>query len=203
MAGLAILLPIVITYWLAMFLVHLLTKPFLGVTSYLFYSLGWNTSSQALTWVSQGLILTTLFIAIFTLGWIGRLFLVEALLNFGDSLVHKIPFVNKLYKGIQDVVQSVFHSDNPSFSKVVLVPFPHSSAYSVGFITRETMNEPALDNKGFVSVFVPGTPNPSMGFMLSFKKSDLIPLDMEPSKAVKFIVSCGVILDKPEKEHVL
>lgn len=195
-AGLAILLPIVITYWLVMFLVNLLTKPFLGTTANFIQSMGFQGSHDTITWLSQFLILLLLFACILIIGVFGRMFLVEALLSLGDKFVHKIPLINKLYKAIQDVVHSVFHGDNPSFSKVVLVPYPHSDAYALGFITRESMMEPSLDEKGIISVFVPGTPNPSMGFMLSYKRSDMIPLDMDTSKAIKFIVSCGVIYQK-------
>jgi uncharacterized membrane protein len=196
MAGLAILLPIAITYWLVMFFTRLFTKPFLGFANRLFTDFGWHGSPELLVFFSQILILATLFLVVIAVGFIGRLFLVEALLSFGDRFVHKIPLVNKLYKAIQDVVHSVFHNENPSFSKVVLVPFPYEGSYSVGFITRETMMEPSLDKKDLVSVFVAGTPNPSMGFMLTFKKQDLIPLEMETSEAIKFIVSCGVITPK-------
>ena len=198
-AGLAILLPIVITYWLVMFLVRLLTTPFLGVTTNFLQSMGYSGSHETITWLSQALILIVLFAVILLIGLIGRLFLVEALLDFGDKFVHRIPLVNKLYKAIQDVVHSVFHEDNPSFSKVVLVPYPHTDAYALGFITRESMLEPTFDEKEMISVFVPGTPNPSMGFMISYKKSDLIPLDMDTSKAIKFIVSCGVIFNPKDK----
>ena len=44
-----------------------------------------------------------------------------------------------------------------------------------------------------ISVLIPTTPNPTTGFLLMFKRKDLIYLDLKPDEAIKFIVSCGVI----------
>lgn len=189
MTGLAILLPIVITYMLVMFFVRLLTNPFVGIVEYFFHQMGWVKAPETLKFVSQMLILVFLFSFTLFVGFIGRLFLVAALLNWGDCLLKKIPIVSKIYKAIQDVVRSVFSSEKSSFSEVVLVPFPQPDSYSIGLVT-ETQNR-----KDAISVFVPGTPNPSMGFMLSFNKDEVIPLDMDVQKAFKFIVSGGMIHD--------
>lgn len=189
MTGLAILLPIVITYMLVMFFVRLLTNPFVGIVEYLFHQMGWVKAPETLKFVSQMLILLFLFSFTLLVGFIGRLFLIRSLLNLGDALLQKIPIVSKIYKAIQDVVNSIFSSEKSSFSSVVLVPFPQPQSYSIGFVTQ-TQNK-----KDAVSVFVPGTPNPSMGFMLSFKQNEVIPLDMDVQKALKFVVSGGMIHD--------
>jgi len=42
-----------------------------------------------------------------------------------------------------------------------------------------------------VNVFVPTTPNPTSGFLLMFKKKEIIYLDMSFEQASKFIVSAG------------
>ena len=44
------------------------------------------------------------------------------------------------------------------------------------------------------AVFIPTTPNPTTGFLMMFDKSELIYIDMKPEDAIKYIVSCGVII---------
>ena len=55
-----------------------------------------------------------------------------------------------------------------------------------------------MDNNR-VSVFVPGTPNPTMGFMLMFEKSKIIEIDMKVEDALKFVVSCGIMFSGYKK----
>lgn len=196
MTGLAILLPIVVTYLLVMFIVHLLTDPFLGLIQPLFHSVGWQIGQESLTWASQGLILLTLFAICLLAGFLGRFLIGEMALNLGDKLLHKIPLIRKIYPSIQEMVHALFKSDQPSFSEVVLVPYPHRGAYSVGFITRHSMPETSRQKDHLISVFVAGTPNPTMGYMLSYPEDQLIPTRLTPQNGIKLIASFGVIYEK-------
>ncbi len=45
----------------------------------------------------------------------------------------------------------------------------------------------------YVSVYVPTTPNPTSGFFLMMKSSDVIELDMTVDEALKYIISMGVV----------
>lgn len=166
-AGLAILLPIAITYMIVMFFVDLVTTPLQGlITSHL-------------------LILALICLIALLTGLLARAFLFQALLKQGSRLLAKLPTINRIYCLLYDVVHSLFSSDKPSFSQVVLVPFPNSLAYSFGFVTESPT---PTDH---VTVYIPGAPNPSAGYLLAFKREALIPLDMDVAKAFKFIVSGG------------
>ena len=46
-------------------------------------------------------------------------------------------------------------------------------------------------NQDLINVFVPTTPNPTSGFLLMFKKEEVIYLDISFEEASKFIVSAG------------
>lgn len=200
--GLAILLPIVLTCVIAAFILRMLTKPFLNLTEQIFFLFAGHdhiiaTHPAALHLFAQILIALLLFGLIVFIGFIGQLFLAKVFFAFGDKIIHNIPFVNKIYKATQDVIQNFVNPHTSSFSQVVLVPFPNKNSHSLGFITREGL--PAITScaeSKLVSVFVPGTPNPTMGFMLLFEKEQLIPIDLRVDEALKFIVSCGVICEK-------
>ncbi|MGK5594713.1 MAG: DUF502 domain-containing protein [Parachlamydiaceae bacterium] len=201
--GLAILLPVILTCMIMAFFLRLLTKPFLGLTQHLFVVFAGQDHLIAahpylLQFLSQILIAITLFAVIVLFGFAGQLVLAKLFFHLGDRLIQKIPIVNKIYKAIQDVIASFFNPNTPSFSQVVLVPFPNKNSLSVGFITREGLPTNHCKATSLISVFVPGTPNPTMGFMLLFEKEQLIYTHLKVDEALKFIVSCGVILEKKE-----
>ena len=82
-----------------------------------------------------------------------------------------------------------------------MAPFPTESTYSLGLVSRESPKT-CEEAKGseLISVFVPTTPNPTTGFLLMYKKEDLIFIDMKTEDAIKYIVSCGVIVPETPKE---
>ena len=205
--GLLVLLPLVVTIAVVVFLVNFLTKPFIGFVSTILAKfdiinrgLFFLTPQQTLRYGSQILILVFLFFVVVLIGIITKWFFIKALLRLGDRILHKIPLVNTVYKTTQDIIKTLFVSDKNSFKQVVMVPFPKEGSYVIGLIARESP-EYCSDVAGstLFSVLVPTTPNPTTGFLLMYKKEDLIFLDMKPEDAIKYIVSCGVIIPGGKK----
>lgn len=200
--GLVILLPLTLTVLVIGFVIRLLTQPFIGLVSNFFAQLNivnrgflFLSPEQLLRYGSQLLILAVLFLAAVFLGMITRWFFINALFRLGDRILHKIPIVNTVYKTTQDIIKTLFVSDKNSFKQVVMVPFPSPGTYMVGLIAREAPNQCSKAvNDELISVLIPTTPNPTTGFLIMFKKSDLVYLDIKPEDAVKYIVSCGVII---------
>lgn len=203
LTGLAIFLPLAITIAIVVFLVNFLTKPFVGLTADILSHINWPFSPEKfIHYGSKVLTLIFIILMIFVLGLFGRWFLFRAFLNLSNFLLHRIPLVNKVYKTLQDMFKTLLSSDQRSLQQVVMVPFPYPDCYSIGFLSREspeTCSDTAQAD--LISVFVPTTPNPTTGFLMLFKREDLIYLDMKTEDAVKFIVSCGVIT--PESESTL
>lgn len=197
--GLIFLLPVALTLMFVMFIVNILTKPFLGlVTDFLQHThllkAPFFSHPQMTLIVSKVLILLFLFMAILIVGVVARWLLVRYIFRFGEALLHKLPLVNKVYKASQDVVHTILSPDTTTFKKVVLVPFPNSKGLSIGLITKEDASlNVGTQSHDLISVFVPGTPNPTMGFMLLYRKDQLIYTDLTVDQALKCVVSCGVI----------
>jgi uncharacterized membrane protein len=108
--------------------------------------------------------------------------------------VKKIPFVRTIYRTCQDVIKTIFTSKTNSFKQVVLVKFPNPNTYSLGFLTGDQMPgfQDCVHGSG-ITVFIPTTPNPTSGFLMMYKREDVLYLDMKVEDAFKFIISCGVI----------
>lgn len=206
--GLIILLPLAVTIAVVVFAVNFLTKPFIGFVSqflsktslkeigFLFF-----TPEQVLLYGSKLVILIGLILITLLLGFIARWFFFTTLIKISDKIIHRIPLVNKVYKTTQDIIKTLFASDKDSFKQVVMAPFPNAETYSLGLVSRESPKTcQNASSSELISVFVPTTPNPTTGFLLMFKKEDLIFIDMKTEDAVKYIVSCGVII--PEKDQM-
>ena len=199
--GLVILLPVALTMAIVAFIFNLLTTPFLGAVRTVFehyhlFEKGFlflNTS-QLQTFVAQILILSSLFFLTIGLGFIARWFFFHAIIKFAEYLVKKIPFVSTIYKTCKDVIKTIFTSKTNSFKQVVLVRFPNVNTYSIGLITREEIaGLKQTTHADAVPVFVPTTPNPTSGFLVMYKKQDIIYLDMKVEEAFKYIISCGLL----------
>ena len=109
----------------------------------------------------------------------------------GDRFVRHIPVVSKIYKALRDVIDTLFSSKGNSFSQVVLVRFPHSGMLAVGLIAK--VQTPEHHDKE-VSVYIPGAPNPTAGFILNYRYEELSFVDVKVEEAMKFIISCGIMV---------
>jgi len=206
--GVVILLPLALTAIIVIFLINLLTEPFIGFVQSALDHYGFTDTQiflfntpQVQLFISRVLILIVLFLFTLSLGALARWFFFNSLLKMWDYLIHKIPFVRTVYKTSQDVINTILTTDTRSFKQVVVVPFPSADSHSVGLVTRENIRDiPHRENESLVAVFVPTTPNPTSGFLMLYPEEDLIYLDMKVEEALKYIISCGVILNEPFKE---
>lgn len=202
LAGLVTLLPLAVTFWVLSLVVNFLTKPFAGAVSSFFTNqtaFSQYMPQQAVHPISQILVLLGLFFFTLLLGFVARRLFFSQLLRLGDRLLHKIPLVNKVYKTSKEIVQSLFDAKNGSFQQVVLLPFPYKEAYCLGLISNGSPTT-CSDSVGMelISVFIPTTPNPTTGYLVLCRKADLIYLDMKSEAAIKYVVSCAVILPDTE-----
>jgi uncharacterized membrane protein len=199
LTGLVIILPLTITVWFISFFVHLCTRPFEAVTKEFLFSLqlfqnGWwiFTQDQVILFTSTVAIVCGVIAVLFLVGLIGRWFFIRYTLRALESLLSRIPLVNKVYKACRDFTDVLFSSSSSSFSQVVWVPFPSPRQRSIGLVTNEiSIQLPNGTERLFTSVLVPGTPNPTVGFSLLYPKQDITNTDVSAHSALKWIISCG------------
>lgn len=191
-AGLITLLPLAVSVWFALFLVHFLTKPFMGGASELMKAL--YIPEHLIVPLSQLLILIGLFLFVLALGLFAQKFAINLLLKLGDKVLHKIPLVNKVYKTSKDLIHAIFSGEKKSFQSVVMLRFPYEECFVLALVAREGPKQCCISTKQeLVTVYIPTTPNPMTGFLVMRPKSDLIPLKMSTEEAIKYIISCGVV----------
>lgn len=197
--GLAILLPLALTLAIVLFIFNLLTEPFVGIVKAFLGHLGlfqngflFLSSDQVQKVISQVIILLLLFVFTIGLGILGRWFFIHTLIRLWERVVARIPFISSVYKACKDVIRTLFAESSTSFKQVVLVPFPSKDISAIGLVTKDNISI-GKSTESLIAVFVPTTPNPTSGFLMLYKRDDLIFLDMKVEDALKYILSCGVI----------
>lgn len=182
-AGLLVLLPVGVTAWV-------LVKTFIQVDGFLGDLISRYTGHRI---PGTGFVAT--IVIIFLVGLFASNLLGRKLISLGEYILNRIPFVNKIYVGVQQISAAILHKNKPLFREVVLIEYPRLDVYAVAFKTNE-MASPLQDTDGeeLVSVFVPTTPNPTSGFLLLLRQSDVISLPISVDEGVKLVISGGSVL---------
>jgi uncharacterized membrane protein len=76
----------------------------------------------------------------------------------------------------------------------LLVQFPAPGRWTIAFQTGEPTGEVARHlGEGFISVYVPTTPNPTGGYFLVLPRSEVIELEMSVDEALTYVLSMGAV----------
>jgi uncharacterized membrane protein len=133
-------------------------------------------------------------ILIFICGLITASYVGNKIVQSGEDLLYRIPFVRNIYQAIKRFSDTMVMDRRSSFKRVVLVEFPRKGLYTIGFVTGkpdlEFKKEPG-DN--YTSVFLPTTPNPTSGYLIIVPEDELIEVHMSVEEALTYIISVGIV----------
>lgn len=136
-----------------------------------------------------GLGIIILISIITLLGFAGQMFFIRPLRIFFDKFLESVPVVKVVYSTLKDFM-SAFVGQEKKFNKPVLVKVNTiSELEKIGFITTGDLSELGIKDK--VAVYFPHSYNFS-GEMFIVPREHVKPLDIQPSEAMKFVVSGGV-----------
>lgn len=141
-----------------------------------------------------GVLLTLAILLV--VGAIASNFVGKKLVNIGDRIVARIPVVRGIYSSVKQVSDTLFSESGNAFRKAVLVQWPRTDVWTIGFVTGTPGGDVTTYLRGeeYVSVYVPTTPNPTGGYFVMLRKSDCIELKMSVDEALKYVVSMGVVV---------
>ena len=191
--GLLIWIPIMVTVWVVRFLSGILDQ------SLVLLPPSWRPEAVFGTYVPGLGIILSLLILLLT-GVVAKNLFGGRIVAGLESLVRRIPVVGAVYAGAKTFSETVFTDKGTSFKQVLIVEFPRKGAWSIGFLTAENLEEVrARTGEDMISVFVPTTPNPTTGFIIVVKRSEVVFLDMSVDEAFKMILTLGVVAPKWRK----
>ncbi len=185
--GLLIWVPLVITAWVLSLIVNTLDQSLrlLPASFHPEQLVGFPIPGA-------GALLTLLMI--FVTGFLTANFIGQKLVSWWEKLLARIPVVNSVYNSVKQVSDTLFAPNGNAFRKALLVEYPRSGSWTIGFLTGQPGGDVANHLNGtYVSVYVPTTPNPTSGFFLMMPTEDVIELDMTVDEALKYIISMGVV----------
>jgi uncharacterized membrane protein len=147
--------------------------------------------SMHIYWSVLAVLLVILIIGL--LGRIARYSFGKKLFQAVDMVLIRIPLLNKIYSILKHINGAFSSNKTATFKQVVMVEFPRSGIYSVGFITSIKNNEASAKTcESLLSVFVP-TPPLTSGFIILVPESEIVKLDMSVAEGIKFIMSLGSV----------
>jgi uncharacterized membrane protein len=197
-AGIVVAAPVTVTIWLIYTFISFVdrtVKPLIPAR-YL--------PESYLPFAIPGFGVVVAMIALTLLGALAANILGRTLLQFGERLVSRVPLVREVYGVLKQVVETVFSSSTKAFKEVVLVEFPRPGLWSIGFLSAPARGEIAGRlGDDYIGVFVPTVPNPTTGFIMWAKRSELIPLKITIEQGAKLVLSAGIVTPELVREQEL
>jgi uncharacterized membrane protein len=180
--GFMVAFPLVVTIFFARFIFGLMDRWFRPISMRLFGE----------PMVGVGLAVSLLLLLL--LGVAATNVLGARLFSFFEKKITGLPLLSPIYQGARQITEAIQLHDAAEFRRVVLLPFPNQNVRSMGFVTRDFRGATAFGEEPAALVFVPTTPNPTSGFLVAVKQSDLTTLDMSVEEGVKLVISGGLLV---------
>jgi len=175
--GVAVIVPIVITYW---------------VLSGLFSSIDGIISpffDRVLGQHIPGLGFITMVILIFLVGFFSRNLIGRAMGKIFERVIFSIPLARTIYGTMKDLMQ--IGGKGKSFRQVVLLEYPRPGLFTIGFVTNEILLGP--QKEAMISVYIPNPPNPTSGMFILVPHGTARVLDMSVEDGLKLVLSGGIV----------
>jgi len=142
-------------------------------------------------WSLLALLVSALLVTV--IGVLARHYIGKRMIELADSLMLRVPVLNKIYGTIKQV-DAAFTGNKNSFKTVVLIEYPRPGIYSVGFIASDQEDPVSIKlNRKTVCVYIPTTPIPTSGFLVILPEEQVTKLDMSVADGFKYIISLGAI----------
>jgi uncharacterized membrane protein len=139
-----------------------------------------------------GLIVLIVFltaIGAITAGMIGRM-----VVGYSEHVLTRMPVIRSVYSATKQIFETMLAQKSAAFREVVLVEFPRTGMWSIGFITGVTEGEvQELTDEEVLNVYIPTTPNPTSGYLCFVARSEVYPLSMSVEEGIKMVVSGGLV----------
>jgi len=185
LTGLVIVIPVVITVYIFYYIFTWINSIIEGIASEFLY--------RYLPEIPGLTIIISLAI-IFAIGIFASVSVGKSALEYIDKWMSKIPLVSEIYFTIKQASETIL-IQKEGFERAVLVEYPRKGVFALGFVTGESyreIKESADDNK-LINIFIPTSPNPTSGYLVFIKKSEVRNVNLSIQEAIKIIISGGFL----------
>lgn len=117
-----------------------------------------------------------------------------------EQFLLKTPIFRKVYPYVKQITDFFLTQNKLSFTRVVAIQYPRKGLWSIALVTGEGLKEiSSLQKLEHLTVFVPSSPTPFTGYVITIPKDEAVMLDMSIEEALRFTISGGVITPTQQK----
>ena len=147
-----------------------------------------------------GLGIILVLVILYLIGLIASNVVGKQLFNLIETIFNRIPIIKTTYYIGKQLSHTFSLPESQVFKQVVLVDCWKMNSWMVGFVSGTIQDK----NEVLLKVFVPTVPNPTTGFLLMLKESDVRKTSWTVEEGMRIVVSGGIIGPKeiqspPEK----
>ncbi len=179
LTGILVIMPIGVTIWLLVWIFNSIDNILQPL------------ASSILGRTIPGLGFVIMIVLVYLVGVMASTVGARRLVNYGESLLGRVPIVRPIYSSIKQIVDSFSTSGKTGFKQVVVAEFPMKGTRTIGFVTNESLNKAG---EKLLYIFIPTAPNPTSGFLQIVREEDVIQVDMSVGDALKMVMSAGKVL---------
>ena len=177
-AGLAALIPMVLTFYVLRFIYILMNQISAPIIKKYF-----NLEIPLLG-------ISGMIIFIYLLGVIVTNLIGSKILELGELILRKVPLVSTIYVTFKQITNTLTYNNSQSFQGTVYIEYPKKNLWTIAFISGSSKNN---NNNEYYHLFVPTTPNPNSGFFIVIRKNKTIPTGLSVEDSLKTIISGGLL----------
>jgi len=118
--------------------------------------------------------------------WAGR-----KAFGFVELVTTRIPLIKTVYTLGKQLADALSLPEKGAFKRVVMVEHFRPGVWSVGFVTATLKDRETRED--MVRVFIPTAPNPTSGFVVMLKSSQVREVDWSVHEAMNSIISGGMV----------
>jgi uncharacterized membrane protein len=181
LAGLAVLIPIIITVkviiWLFTFVDGLLGPLF----------------NEMLGYYVSGLGFISVIALVYIIGVVSANVFGKRLIALMEVLFLKLPVFKGVYTAIKQLVDAFAPENSGSFKRFVIAEYPRKEVFAFGFLTKECITKIRKDGVEvrLMAVYIP-TNNLYLGEIVLLNESDVFYTDISIEDGIKLILSGGI-----------
>lgn len=199
LTGAAIMVPILVTFFVLLFAVDFLTGLLDPAVVVLQKSLLFGERFPAMA--AEVVALLFIGVSFFVVGAVAQS-------DYGKGRIHprieagiaSIPGLGSIYSSVNDLSEMLLERETESFREVKVVEYPAEGTYTLAFLTADSSGvvAEAADEERMVTLFRPMTPNPMGGFLIHVPHERVHDVDLTVEEGVQTILSTGVTLEQPD-----
>jgi len=132
-------------------------------------------------------ILLLYLIGVVASNWVGREFFKGL-----EMLSGRIPLIKTVYHVGRQLTDALSIPGKQGFKRVVLLESFRPGIWAVGFVTG-VIEDGANRGENLLKIFIPTAPNPTAGFMVLIKESEVRELSWSVKDAMNMVISGGLV----------